>query len=175
MARVYLSFGSNLGDRWGNLREGLKLLPAYGITPIQVSRVYETAPVGETPDPRPYLNLGVWAETELDPLSLLHALKAIERRLGRTETSGRWLPRTLDIDIILYDSLILETPELTIPHPRMRERAFVLIPLYEMTPELILPDGTPLKELVRQPHIVAQEIRLFSQERSGVGDELGET
>ncbi len=161
VARVYLSLGSNLGDRLENLRAGLARLPAYGVYPVQMSRVYETTPVGETPDPRPYLNLGVWAETELAPLALLQAVKTIERELGRTETQQRWLPRTLDIDIILYDSVVMENPELTIPHPRMCERAFVLIPLYEMTPDLVLPDGTPLRTLFLQPEVQSQEVRPY--------------
>lgn len=71
------------------------------------------------------------------------------------------MPRTLDIDIILYDQLILDTPTLTIPHPRMRERAFVLIPLSEMTPDHILPDGTPLQELLHDPRIQKQEVRVY--------------
>jgi 2-amino-4-hydroxy-6-hydroxymethyldihydropteridine diphosphokinase len=131
------------------------------VFPYQISQVYETVPVGETPDPRLYLNLGVWVETELAPHALLEAVKAVEAELGRTFTGERWMPRTLDIDIILYDQLILDTPALTIPHPRMRERAFVLIPLAEMTPNYILPDGTPLQELMRDPRIQKQEVRVY--------------
>jgi 2-amino-4-hydroxy-6-hydroxymethyldihydropteridine diphosphokinase len=160
-AKVYLSLGSNLGDRLKNLQEGVRRLRAHGVFPYQISQVYETVPVGETPDPRLYLNLGVWAETELAPHALLEAVKAVEAELGRTFTEGRWMPRTLDIDIILYDQLILDTPTLTIPHPRMRERAFVLIPLAEMTPNYILPDGTPLQELLRDSRIQKQEVRVY--------------
>lgn len=160
-AKVYLSLGSNLGDRLRNLQEGVARLSQHGVYPIQVSQVYETEPVGETPDPRPYLNLGVWAETELKPHALLHAMKAVEAAQGRTFQEGRWMPRTLDIDIILYDDLILETPALTIPHPRMHERAFVLIPLAELTPDYTLPDGTPLQELLQDPRIRAQEVRRY--------------
>ncbi|MCX7992031.1 MAG: 2-amino-4-hydroxy-6-hydroxymethyldihydropteridine diphosphokinase [Fimbriimonadales bacterium] len=159
-AKVYLSLGSNLGDRLANLQEGVRRLPRHGVFPRQVSCVYETVPVGETPDPRLYLNLGVWAETELTPQALLDAVKAVEAELGRALDEGRWMPRTLDVDIILYDDLTLETPSLTIPHPRMRERAFVLIPLAEMTPDYILPDGTPLQELLRDPRIQGQEVRV---------------
>jgi 2-amino-4-hydroxy-6-hydroxymethyldihydropteridine diphosphokinase len=142
---------SNLGDRLRNLREGVRRLPLYGVFPRQVSRVYETVPVGETPDPRLYLNLGVWAETELSPHDLLHAIKAVEAAQGRAFTAERWMPRPLDIDIILYGDLVLETPDLTIPHPRMRERAFVLIPLAEMTPDYTLPDGTRRAGTVARP------------------------
>jgi 2-amino-4-hydroxy-6-hydroxymethyldihydropteridine diphosphokinase len=123
-------------------------------------------PVGETPDPRLYLNLGVWAETELSPHDLLRAVKAVEAAQGRTFTEGHWMPRTLDIDIILYGDLTLETPELTIPHPRMRERAFVLIPLAEMTPDYTLPDGTPVQELLRDPRIQQQEVRVYDADLS---------
>ncbi|MCS7273720.1 MAG: 2-amino-4-hydroxy-6-hydroxymethyldihydropteridine diphosphokinase [Fimbriimonadales bacterium] len=164
--KVYLSLGSNLGDRLHNLREGIRLLPQRGVYPVQVSRVYATQPVGETPDPREYLNVGVWAQTELAPLTLLSAVKSIEAALGRTFTEGRWMPRPLDIDIILYDDLVLDTPTLTIPHPRMRERAFVLIPLAEMTPDYVLPDGTPVQELLRNPQIQAQEVRVYDADLS---------
>lgn len=164
--QVYLSLGSNLGDRLGNLREGVRQLPQYGVFPHQVSRVYETVPVGETPDPRLYLNLGVWAQTELSPHALLRAVKAVEAVQGRTFTEGRWMPRPLDIDIILYGNLTLETPLLTIPHPRMRERAFVLIPLAEMTPDYTLPDGTLVQELLHDPHLRRQEVRVYDADLS---------
>jgi len=159
--QVYLSLGSNLGDRLRNLREGVWQLSRHGVYPRQVSRVYETAPVGETPDPRLYLNIGVWAETELSPHDLLRAVKAVEAAQGRAFTDERWLPRPLDIDIIVYGDLTLETPELTIPHPRMRERAFVLIPLAEMTPDYTLPDGTRVQELLRDPRIQTQQVQVY--------------
>ncbi len=164
--QVYLSLGSNLGDRLHNLREGVRRMPQHGIFPRQVSRLYETVPVGETPDPRLYLNLGVWAETEHSPQALLHAVKAIEAAQGRTFEEGRWMPRPLDIDIILYGDLTLQMPELTIPHPRMRERAFVLIPLAEMTPDYTLPDGTAVQELLRDPRIRQQEVRVYDADLS---------
>lgn len=160
-AKVYLSLGSNLGDRLKNLQEGVRRLRAHGVYPYQISRVYETVPVGETPEPRLYLNLGVWAETELTPHALLEAVKTVEAELGRNFTEGRWMPRTLDIDIILYDQLVLDTPTLTIPHPRMYERAFVLIPLAEMTPNYILPDGTSLQERLNNPQVQKQEVRVY--------------
>jgi len=170
MARVYLSLGSNLGDRLKNLQAAIQRLPAYGVYPRQISRVYETAPVGETPDPRPYLNLGVWAETTLSPLELLDALKSLERELGRHEEAGRWLPRTLDIDIILYDNLTFQHERLTIPHPRMRERSFVIVPLLEMTPDWVLPDGTPVSVLLDNPALREQEIRPYEASLSLPGD-----
>ncbi len=170
MVRVYLSLGSNLGNRLKNLQAGIERLPAYGVYPRQISRVYETAPIGETPDPRPYLNLGMWAETELSPYDLLDALKALEHELGRTNTAQRWMPRPLDIDIILYDHLTLQSERLTIPHPMMRERAFVLVPLFEMTPDYVLPDGTPVRALLANPAVQAQEIRPYEAHLSLSGD-----
>jgi 2-amino-4-hydroxy-6-hydroxymethyldihydropteridine diphosphokinase len=170
MARVYLSLGSNLGDRLKHLQTAVRRLPAYGVYPRQISRVYETAPVGETPDPRPYLNLGVWAETECQPLALLDALKALERELGRHDEGGRWLPRPLDIDIILYDQLTFQHERLVIPHPRMHERAFVLVPLVEMTPDWVLPDGTPVRALLTNPALQQQEIRPYEASLSLSGD-----
>lgn len=162
MARVYLSLGSNLGDRLRNLEEGVRRLCQHAIVPLQLSSIYETTPVGETPDPRPYLNLGLWADTALEPIPLLHTIKAIEQAMGRDLNAGRWLPRPIDIDIVLYDNLCLSTPSLTIPHPRMRERAFVLIPLAEMTPDLVLHDGTPLGSLLQNPALQQQEIRRYN-------------
>jgi 2-amino-4-hydroxy-6-hydroxymethyldihydropteridine diphosphokinase len=170
MARVYLSLGSNLGDRLKNLQAAIQRLPAYGVYPLQLSRVYETKPVGETPDPRPYLNLGMWAETSLSPLELLDALKALEREMGRPAQEGRWLPRTLDIDIILYDGLTFEHERLTIPHPRMWERAFVIVPLVEMTPDWVLPDGTPARALLEDPALREQEVRPYEASLSLSGD-----
>lgn len=108
----------------------------------------------------------MWAETEHSPQALLHAVKAIEAAQGRTFEEGRWMPRPLDIDIILYGDLTLQMPELTIPHPRMRERAFVLIPLAEMTPDYTLPDGTAVQELLRDPRIRQQEVRVYDADLS---------
>lgn len=160
MPRIYLSFGSNLGDRAANLESGLSLLPECGVRIWKVSRVYETRPVGETPDPRDYLNIGVLAETALEPLELLVCLKAIEQKVGR-KPAEHWMPRILDIDLILYDRLVMETPTLTLPHPLMRERAFVLIPLFELEPDFVLPDGTPVRTLVEQPAIQSQEVHPY--------------
>lgn len=136
---VFLSLGSNLGDREGNLRAALRALPT-GVRIRAVSSLYETAPVGVTDQP-PFLNLALSGETPLSPQDLLARLKAIERRVGRTETY-RWGPRVLDIDIIFYGSAVLETAVLTIPHREMTRRAFVLIPLSEIAPDFIHPGLT---------------------------------
>jgi 2-amino-4-hydroxy-6-hydroxymethyldihydropteridine diphosphokinase len=103
----------------------------------RTSSLYRTDPVGVTNQPE-FLNLAIEAETALDPVELLRAVKRVERDIGRRPTF-RWGPRVVDIDILLYDGLVLETPELTIPHHEMMRRAFVLIPLAEIAPELVHP------------------------------------
>jgi 2-amino-4-hydroxy-6-hydroxymethyldihydropteridine diphosphokinase len=133
VARVYLGLGSNLGDREANLARALARLRS--VMSIEaVSWVYETEPVGyrEQPD---FLNLVVVGQTELTPEALLEATQGIERELGR-ERPFRNAPRTIDIDLLLYDGLVRESPELTLPHPRMLERQFVLRPLADVDPEL---------------------------------------
>lgn len=134
--RVYIGLGTNLGDRWGHLSRGLEELRAL-IRIDGVSPVYETEPWGYAYQPR-FLNAVVTGQTHLDPQELLHALKALEARLGRSPTF-RYGPRVIDFDILLYDMLVLETPELTIPHPHLHERAFVLVPLCDLAPDLIHP------------------------------------
>jgi len=128
---AYLSLGSNIGDRMKYLSDALSLLdlnPAITIT--AVSSVYETDPVGYT-DQECFLNLVCRIETTLDPLSLLHFMQETENRLGRIRTI-RYGPRTIDLDLLTYENTVLDTEELTLPHPRMHERAFVQIPLEEM-------------------------------------------
>jgi 2-amino-4-hydroxy-6-hydroxymethyldihydropteridine diphosphokinase len=164
MATAYLSLGSNLGDRAANLREALGRLDKGGAVRVTaVSSLYETAPVGETPEPVPaYLNLVARVETELPPEELLLHTQAVERAGGRAPTF-RWGPRVIDIDIALYDAISVVTETLTIPHPRLRERAFVLRPLVEVAPGLRLPDGTTVKSLLGQPVVAAQEVRLWEE------------
>ncbi|HMA37806.1 MAG TPA: 2-amino-4-hydroxy-6-hydroxymethyldihydropteridine diphosphokinase [Chloroflexia bacterium] len=138
MALVYLSLGSNLGDRTAHLRQGLAALPAAtGGRLLRVSRLYETAPWGISDQPA-FLNLALALETALAPAALLAAVKRLEAQVGRT-AGPRWGPRLLDIDILLYDALTIDEPDLTIPHPCMLERRFVLQPLAD-----IWPAGTPL-------------------------------
>jgi len=135
---VYLSMGANLGDREKNLHDALRLLASTDdITMTKVSRVYETAPVGDV-DQGDFLNIAVGIETSLSPPVLLDCLKHIESALGRKPTR-RWGPRLIDIDIILWDDLVYHDARLTIPHPAYRERAFVLIPLTEIAPEAVDP------------------------------------
>jgi 2-amino-4-hydroxy-6-hydroxymethyldihydropteridine diphosphokinase len=140
-ARAYIALGSNLGDRLAYLQLGvdaLALVP--GIVVLAVSRVYETAPIGGPPQDA-YLNAVVAIETNLDPHELLHRCQQIEEQAAR-ERVERWGPRTLDVDILLVDDDHLETDDLTIPHPRMWERGFVLAPLRDVAPDLVEADLT---------------------------------
>jgi 2-amino-4-hydroxy-6-hydroxymethyldihydropteridine diphosphokinase len=131
---VYLSLGSNLGDREANLRAAIHALPAAGVKVARVSPVYETEPVDYTAQAW-FLNLVVEAETELFPLQLLARTARIERALKRVRTVAKG-PRTIDIDILLYGSAEVRTEKLQIPHPRMAERRFVLQPLADLSPDL---------------------------------------
>ena len=143
---VYLGLGSNLGDRKANLGKALQLL-GERLYIEQVSSIYETEPVGHAEQPM-FLNAVCRAETELGPLQLLSLIKGIEATLGRVPsfTNG---PRSIDVDILFYNDLCMETADLTIPHPKIKERAFVLIPLLEIAPQLVHPiSGESIKELV---------------------------
>lgn len=137
---AYLSLGSNLGNRDRNLAEAVRRLGTTpGVEVRRVSSVYETAPVGGPPQ-GDFLNLVVELATTLSPRELLAACQAIEADLGR-ERTVRWGPRTIDLDVLIYEGVTSADPELTLPHPRMLERQFVLRPLAEIAPDLVLPDG----------------------------------
>ncbi|MFQ5926523.1 MAG: 2-amino-4-hydroxy-6-hydroxymethyldihydropteridine diphosphokinase [Terriglobia bacterium] len=133
--RAYLSLGSNVGDRAANLERAVAALGEAGVQVRRRSAVYETEPVDVPAQPW-FLNCLVEVETELMPLGLLRALARIERQLGRRRSSSPRGPRTIDIDILLFGNHIVRLPELTIPHPRLAERRFVLEPLRELAPEL---------------------------------------
>jgi 2-amino-4-hydroxy-6-hydroxymethyldihydropteridine diphosphokinase len=149
VTRAYLALGSNLGDRLATLQRALDLLgDATGIRVVRSSRVFETAPVGpEQPD---FLNAVVEVETSLDPPALLAAALGVERELGR-ERAERWGPRTIDVDVLTYDEVDVDEPDLRIPHPRMHERAFVLVPLGELDPDPPLPGGRRLVDVNLAP------------------------
>jgi GTP cyclohydrolase-4 len=134
--RVYLGLGSNLGDRKANLERALQLL-GQRLDIERVSSVYETEPVGYVAQP-PFLNAVCCAQTDLGPMQLLSLIKGIEASMGRVPSFPN-APRPIDLDIIFYGDLVVETPELTIPHPRLGERAFVLIPLFELDAALVHP------------------------------------
>lgn len=142
---VYLGLGSNLGDRKAILEKALQLL-GQRLQIERVSSLYETEPVGYAEQP-PFLNAVCRAQTKLGPLQLFSVIKGIEASLGRVPSFPN-APRPIDLDIIFYGDLVMETPELTIPHPRLEERAFVLIPLYELDPGLVHPvSGESIKDL----------------------------
>lgn len=143
---AYLCLGSNLGDRASSLRRVLELLPP-GTRLVRSSAIYETTPWGYIDQPA-FLNQVIEVETSDSPLELLKHLKKIEKQIGR-KPSFRYGPRSIDIDILLYDDLIMDTPMLHIPHPRLAERAFALTPLAEIAPEFVHPElGIKVKDLL---------------------------
>jgi len=143
---TYLSLGSNLGDRLALLAEAVSRLSVRHTRLLRCSPVYETAPQGMTEQPS-FLNLVVEAETDLTAAGLLEHVHAVEQALGR-QRLVHWGPRTVDVDILLLDDMTLDDPDLTIPHPRLTERAFVLVPLLELRPDLTLP-GTGARPLAQ--------------------------
>jgi 2-amino-4-hydroxy-6-hydroxymethyldihydropteridine diphosphokinase len=145
--RAFLGLGSNLGDRLATLQRAVDRLARDGARAMRSSRVYETAPVGP---PQPdYLNAVVEVETDLGPEELLARCLVVEAELGRVR-GERWGPRTIDVDLLCYDRAEVDRPDLTLPHPRMHERAFVLLPLTELTSDPMLPGGRRLAD-VRLP------------------------
>ncbi len=137
MTRAYLGLGSNLGDPAANMESAMRQLrTAAGILSLERSALYRTAPVGMT-DQDWFVNAVVRVETTLGPRELLERCLEVEQALKRTR-SKRWGPRTMDIDILLYGNLRIQGDELEIPHPRMTERAFVLAPLADLAPEMML-------------------------------------
>lgn len=162
MPTVYLSLGSNLGDRATNLRIALERLHGPALRIEKVSRFYETAHVGAAKNPVPrYLNCVVRVTTEMQPFDLLEYTQAIERAGGRVPGQP-WDPRPIDIDVLMYNGVTLKTERLTLPHPRMGERAFVLVPLLEIAPELILPSGVSIAERLNDPVLQSQELHLWA-------------
>lgn len=136
MAIVYLGIGSNLGDRGENIKTAVALLKETGVTVLKISTIVETDPVGGPPGQGRFFNGVLKVQTHLSPQTLLERLKSIERRLGRVVT-GPDGPRPIDLDILLYGCLKLQTPQLSIPHPRMFDRDFVMRPLREIEPQLV--------------------------------------
>ena len=137
MAIVYIGIGTNLGNRQKNCSRAIELLEKRGIFVKKMSSMHETEPWGVTDQPQ-FINVALEVETELEPYHLLRTLKDIEREIGRGETF-KWGPRIIDLDILLFDDLVLREPSLQIPHPLMQERDFVLKPLCDIAPEKIHP------------------------------------
>ena len=138
---VFLSLGSNVGDRQENLRAAIAALPGAGVDVKRVSSIYETEPVELLEQPW-FLNCVVQGETTVPAVELLRALREIERRMGSKKLIARG-PRLIDIDILLYGQQTIDAPELQVPHPRMHLRRFVLAPLVELAPDVKHPRGAP--------------------------------
>jgi 2-amino-4-hydroxy-6-hydroxymethyldihydropteridine diphosphokinase len=155
---VYLSLGSNMGDREENLRNAVEKLGEH-VKVRTVSSLYTTDPVGVTDQPA-FLNCALEGETELAPLELLAFVKGVERRIGRLPTF-RWGPRVVDVDILMVGDLVIDLPELTIPHRELRHRRFVLLPLAEIAADLQVPGtGLPVSALLEATDTTAGVARM---------------
>ena len=160
MKTVYLSLGSNLGDREGHLRRARERLSASGLRLLRESSLYETEP-RDFPDQPWFLNQVIEADTSLFPRQLLSALQRIERELGRRRGVSKG-PRTIDLDILLFGEAVVTAPELEIPHPRLAERRFVLEPLAELAPDLRHPlTRRTVREMLAQ--VAGQAVNRYSQ------------
>jgi 2-amino-4-hydroxy-6-hydroxymethyldihydropteridine diphosphokinase len=146
MRTGYLGLGSNVGDRAAHLRAAIALLGERGVEVEAVSSAYETEPVGEVLDQADFLNAAIRIHTELAPEELLDLCKQIEAERGRALDAPRHSPRPLDVDLLLLGDLELSTDRLTLPHPEVTSRRFVLAPLLELDPALKLPDGSRLSD-----------------------------
>ncbi|KIL34977.1 2-amino-4-hydroxy-6-hydroxymethyldihydropteridine pyrophosphokinase [Cohnella kolymensis] len=154
MQEAYVALGANIGDRAASLTEAVRrIADERGLDLRRMSPIYETAPVGFTNQPS-FLNMTVCLGTDLEPLELLHRLLGIEQEMGRIR-EVRWGPRNIDLDLLLYGQVQMETPELTLPHPRMGERAFVLVPLHDIWP-------------AREVFPWEAELKAFSVEKEGI-------
>jgi 2-amino-4-hydroxy-6-hydroxymethyldihydropteridine diphosphokinase len=153
MTLAVLGLGANLGERLRALQRAVDLLDAEpGIVVRRSSRIWETAPIGpEQPD---FLNAVVEIETNLRPLEVLAACQRAEQALGRTR-EVRWGPRTLDVDVLFYGDVAVDLPELVVPHPRLTERAFVILPLLDLCSDPVLPSGVRILEVPTGPDMAA--------------------
>lgn len=156
MVTVYLGLGSNLGNRQDNLDRALGFL-SQRLRVKKVSSIYDTEPVGNTNQPR-FLNQVCWVSTGLEPMALLTLVKGIESKLGRLPHTSNG-PRPIDIDILFYDDQVIEAPGLVLPHPRLMERAFVLIPMAEIAADLVHPvNGKTIEELTSELQEGVQDV-----------------
>lgn len=150
MSICYIALGSNLQDPLAQAKQAiaaLKQLPDTDV--VDVSPFYRSKPLGPQ-DQNDYLNAVIKLSTSLSPIELLDHLQSIEQSQGRVRKENRWGARTLDLDILLYDELIMNTERLTIPHYHMKKREFVLYPLFDIVPDLVLPDNDNLYDLVKK-------------------------
>jgi 2-amino-4-hydroxy-6-hydroxymethyldihydropteridine diphosphokinase len=144
--RAFLGLGSNVGDRLAYLRDAVRLLDDEdGIRVVRCSRIWETAPIGGPPQPD-FLNAVIEVDLDRTPRELLAAAHRVEAALGRVREI-RWGPRTIDVDVLLIGDRTIDEPDLVVPHPRIAERAFVLLPLLELEPDLALPGGRRLVDI----------------------------
>jgi 2-amino-4-hydroxy-6-hydroxymethyldihydropteridine diphosphokinase len=146
VATGYLGLGSNVGDRRRLLESAVAALAPHGVSVLASSSVYETEPVGEVTDQPEFLNACIRIDTELDPEQLLDACKAVERELGRTAGGIRHGPRPIDVDVLLLGDLVHRSERLSLPHPEVTSRRFVLVPLLELDPGLVTSDGERLAD-----------------------------
>lgn len=144
--RGFLGLGSNIGETRSHLLAAVAALPDHGVTVRRSSSTYETEPVGLVLDQPEFLNAALEVETLLEPEALLDACKAVEREVGRAAGGPRHGPRVIDVDLLALGDLEYESERLTLPHAEVSSRRFVLVPLLELCPDLMLPDGTPLSE-----------------------------
>ncbi len=161
---VYFSLGSNVGNRRENLNKALEFL-SERMRIESVSSIYDTAPEDNPDQPR-FLNMAVHAYTMLEPQGLLALTRGIEAKLGRTPAK-RYSPRPMDIDILFYGKQVINSPDLTIPHDRIPERAFVLVPLNEIAPELVHPvNGKPVKQMLAELKKGVQGVQVLRADES---------
>jgi 2-amino-4-hydroxy-6-hydroxymethyldihydropteridine diphosphokinase len=143
---ILLGLGSNIGDREQQLQQALKRLTEHAdICIVAISNIYETKPVGDSDQPD-FLNMTAMVETSLTPIELLKRCLSVETDMGRVRTR-RWGPRIIDVDLLIFNDITLETPELRLPHPEIVNRSFVLIPLNDIVPQLFLSNGRSVGEL----------------------------
>jgi 2-amino-4-hydroxy-6-hydroxymethyldihydropteridine diphosphokinase len=155
----YLGLGSNVGERRANLQAAVELLWAHGVVVLASSSVYETEPVGDVLDQRAFFNACVRVETELEPEALLDACKAVERALGRELGDGyvHHGPRPIDVDLLLLGKRVYASERLTLPHREVTSRRFVLAPLLELAPDLVVPGKGPARDALAA--IEGQDVR----------------
>lgn len=147
MNGIYIALGSNIGDREGNLKRALDMLEESSVHIIKKSKFYETKPYGVADQPD-FLNAVAEVSADMQPIDLLHTMQDIERRMGR-ERKRHWGERNIDLDLLIYPNVIMDTPELTLPHKDMENREFVLRPMTEIAPDLVHPVlGSTMQELL---------------------------